>query len=638
MKENRWIIEGNSIVWNIPDAKADIHTDTIEMSGNRLSAIITYGVNDEGLLTISREIRYPTLRVRPRDTHSTLANWHHDMQSFSVDGKKIKEIPYKITYDGILRIYTHDEDGKISITRTLFPCRTIQAYLEHAVITSTSESDVSVSCDGISTVEYKHGTKGVYLVEVHGDAVDTVLKKGDSASTDLVFSARINGEPLPCPNALHEISDRTDYIRFVTNDTAVLESGNKSLDLMYAFSKIRCAESIFDTLSGPLHSPGGGAFYAAVWTNDQIEYAAPFFAYLGYDRAVEATDNAFSLYLPHMAEDMVCIPSSIIDEGLDYWSCAGDRGDSAMYLYGVTRFILGTGRRDLAEKYWYAINWCVRYCRSMLDENGVVRSDSDELEGRFPSGKANLCTSCLTYGGLISAADVATMLGENEKADEFLAFAKELHVSINSFFGANVSGFDAYRYYEENDKLRSWICIPLTMGIFERQEGTIAALLSDKLFGKNGLVCVEGDATYWDRSTLYALRGILNAGRSDDVWEFLKYYVNERLLTDHVPYAIEAYPEGNRRHLAAESALFGRIVTEGIFGIVPTGEASFKLTPSVPRELGKVSLKKLRICGREVDITVLREEDSYSITVTTLDGGKREFASRAGESVMVKLG
>lgn len=638
MHTNRWIIENDSIVWNIPDAKADIHTDNIEISGNKLSVIITYGVGDDGYVTISREIRYPTLRVRPRDTHSTLASWHYEMHSFTVDGKQVREIPYKITYNGLLKIYTRDEDSKISIIRTLFPCRNVQAYIEHAVITNTTTEDVKVVCDEIAEIKYEHGTKGVYPVEVHGNAVDTVLQPGHFAHTDLVFSARINGQPLPTPDAVHEISERMDYVRYITNETTVLESNNEALNLMYNFSKIRCAESIFDTLSGPLHSPGGGKFYAAIWTNDQIEYAAPFFSYLGYDRAIEATDNAFSLYLPLMAEDMVCIPSSIIDEGLDYWSSAGDRGDPAMYLYGVTRFILGTGRRDLAEKFWYAINWCIRFCRSMVNEHGVIRSDSDELEGRFPSGDANLCTSCLTYGGLVSAADVANMLGEHEKAAEFTAFAEELHKNINDFFGTNISGFDAYRYYEENDKLRSWICIPLTMGIFERQEGTIAALLSDKLFGENGLVCVEGDGTYWDRSTLYALRGILNAGRSDDVWEFFKYYIDERLLRDHVPYAIEAYPESDRRHLAAESALFGRIVTEGIFGIVPVGEFSFKLTPSVPTELGNVSLKKLRICGREVDINVVRDGETYHTTVTMLDGVKLEYNTRAGETILVNLG
>ena len=53
MQENRWSIIGNKTVWNIKEN--DIHTDTIEMSGNRVSAIVTYGVNDEGKLLLHRE-------------------------------------------------------------------------------------------------------------------------------------------------------------------------------------------------------------------------------------------------------------------------------------------------------------------------------------------------------------------------------------------------------------------------------------------------------------------------------------------------------------------------------------------------------------------------------------------------------
>lgn len=635
MQENRWSIIGNKTVWNIKEN--DIHTDTIEMSGNRVSAIVTYGVNDEGKLLLHRELRYPTLRIRPRDTHSTLASVHDEMQSFVIDGKAAAEIPYCFELDGTFTALTRDEDGKVSIRRTIFPCRETQAYMEHAVITNVSGSEISLSCPAVDKIEWKSGTKGRYPTEVHGSAIEKKLLPGESVTTDLVFSSRICTEALPTPDALYEIERRCEYIKEVADDTLVLESGDKKLDMMFRFSKIRTAESIFDTASGPLHSPGGGAYYAAIWTNDQIEYAAPFFAYLGYDRAVEATDNAFELFLPFMGEDMKCIPSSIIDEGFDYWNGAGDRGDSAMYLYGVTRFILGTGRRDLAEKYWDAIKWCVKYCRTQIDEHGVILSDSDELEGRFPSGKANLCTSTLAYGGLISAADVARELGHEEEREEFLAFAKSLHENINTFFGANVSGYDAYRYYEENDKLRSWICIPLTMGIFERRDGTIAALLSDKLFGKDGLVCEEGNATYWDRSTLYALRGILNAGHSDEVWDFIKYYVNNRLLTEHVPYAIEAYPEGNKRHLAAESALFARIVTEGMFGFVPTGYDSFTLTPSVPRELGEVKLKKLHACGHTCDITVKRSDGGYSTTVTTPDGMTRVYETAEREKIEVTL-
>ena len=65
---------------------------------------------------------------------------------------------------------------------------------------------------------------------------------------------------------------------------------------------------------------------------------------------------------------------------------------------------------------------------------------------------------------------------------------------------------------------------------------------------------------------------------ADIATEKLKYYSARRLLGDHVPYAIEAWPEGSQRHLSAESGLYCRIITEGLFGMKPTGFRSFNLT------------------------------------------------------------
>ena len=307
-----------------------------------------------------------------------------------------------------------------------------------------------------------------------------------------------------------------------------------------------------------------------------------------------------------------------------------------MYLYGVTRFLLAYGKQETAEQYWDAIDWCVRYCRLKVNEDGVIASDSDELEERFASGDANLCTSCLTYAGLISAADIAAELGKQDKQKEYLEFAAMLRKNIERFFGAEVSGYQTYRYYKENTLLRSWICIPLTMGILDRKEETIRALLSDRLFGKDGLVCEEGNDTFWDRSTLYALRGILNAGHSDEVYQFLEYYVNKRLLTEHVPYAVEAYPEGNQRHLSAESALFVRVITEGMFGFVPRGFRSFELHPSVPKALKRITLKNIRAFGNCFTVTVEHAGDGYHIRLETVDGRIRNFETAVGETIRIE--
>ena len=67
----------------------------------------------------------------------------------------------------------------------------------------------------------------------------------------------------------------------------------------FAFAKVRAAESIFATGGGFMHSPGGESYYAAVWANDQAEYANPFFPFLDYDIGNASALNPYpALSLP----------------------------------------------------------------------------------------------------------------------------------------------------------------------------------------------------------------------------------------------------------------------------------------------------------------------------------------------------
>ena len=97
------------------------------------------------------------------------------------------------------------------------------------------------------------------------------------------------------------------------------------------------------------------------------------------------------------------IPSSIISEGVGTWHGAKDRGDGAMIAYGAARYALARGNKEEARELWPLIEWCLEYCHRKLTPAGVVASNSDELENRFPAGDANLCTSSLYYDALRSA-------------------------------------------------------------------------------------------------------------------------------------------------------------------------------------------------------------------------------------------
>jgi hypothetical protein len=443
-----------------------------------------------------------------------------------------------------------------------------------------------------------------------------VLQSGETAVFYLCISGIKEGQDIGVVDPEKELAKRNSLLAQL-RENLILETPDEVLNRAFAFAKIRASESIYQTKGGPMHGPGGLSYYAAIWANDQAEYINPFFPYLGYNYGIESALNAYRHFARFMNPQYKPIPSSIIAEGLDIWNGAGDRGDAAMISYGASRFALSMGDRSMAEELWPLIEWCLEYNKLNVNTKGVVSSDADELEGRLPAGKANLCTSSLYYDALISASYLGESLHKNKKQlSDYRLQAATLKKNIEKQFGARVMGFDTYRYYEGNDKLRAWICIPLTVNIFERKKGTIDALFSPDLWTVDGLASVSGEKIFWDRSTLYALRGVFAAGDLERGLKFLKYYSNRRLLGEHVPYPVEAYPEGNQRHLSAESGLYCRIYTEGLFGIRPVGLNSFTIAPQLPLEWNFMSLKKVHGFQKIMDLEVKREGQKIRLTVS----------------------
>jgi hypothetical protein len=310
----------------------------------------------------------------------------------------------------------------------------------------------------------------------------------------------------------------------------------------------------------------------------------------------------------------------------------------AMIAYGASRFALAYGDKTTGEQLWTLISWCLEYCRRKVNSDGVVTSDSDELEGRFPAGKANLNTSSLYFDALNSAVFLGRELKRPEpELRQFAQQAEAVHAAIERYFGARVQDFDAYRYYAGNEVLRAWICTPLTVGIFDRKQGVIQALFSPALWTEDGLASQAGSKTFWDRATLYGLRGALSAGETDRAMEFLAKYSRRRLLGEHVPYPVEAWPEGNQRHLAAESALYCRIFTEGLFGIRPTGLRSFQLTPRLPNNWDHAALRDIRAFGGIFDVTITRAGEELRVEIIREGTLSKVQLLESGKSIDVEL-
>lgn len=640
---NRWnIAENGGIEWDI---KGNLpHNDHIEMSGKKLSVVLRYGVDANKNFSVNRSIVWPMLRFQPNKTRSHLNKqfYLNIRDLLLVNNKSLaEETVDKISLRGYMTVDSRFEDNGLSMIRTFYPSTTQAAYFEKYTIRNIGEKAVSIDLPNLDMMYNTNPSTGIYGEYIYGVKSSHKgyynLDPGKELTFYIVFSARKINEPEIAFSPEKELSARKEFVENIWSDL-VLDTPDKTLNRMFAFAKIRGSESIYETKAGLMHGPGGEAYYAAIWANDQAEYINPFFPYLGYEAGNESALNSFRHFARFMNDEYKPIPSSIISEGDGIWHGAKDRGDGAMIAYGAARYALAKGSKSEAEELWALIEWTLEYCKRKINENGVVASDSDELENRFPAGKANLCTSGLYYDALRSTIYLGKDLGKSAKQlEEYKKEAEALKQNIEKHFGYKVEGSDTYRYYEGNDILRSWICIPLTVGIFDRAQGTIDALFSPRLWTDDGLLTQAGTETFWDRSTLYALRGVFAAGATEKGLEYLEKYSQRRLLGDHVPYAIEAWPEGSQRHLSAESGLYCRIFTEGIFGIRPTGLKSFEMTPHMPSEWNYMNLKSIKAFDETFDINIIRQDGKLEISVKSLKGKTFIKKIKQGETIQIKF-
>ncbi|MGL5546729.1 MAG: hypothetical protein ACRDCS_06975, partial [Tannerellaceae bacterium] len=352
--------------------------------------VLRYGVNADSSFAYSRGMVWPLLRTLPNDTHASLMRRLNlnVLDLICADRMSVvKERVDEITLDGKMTVQstvTFANNKQLSLQRILFPSVDQPALCEQYTLTNTGNKPVSVEVPATESVATTDATKGVYgaydvISKVNG--VTKILQPGEALTFDALFTAVKQGETLAAYDATDELSKRKDLISEYWGNL-VLETPDPILNAMFAFAKIRGTESIYQTKGGLMHGPGGESYYAAIWANDQAEYINPFFPFLGNRVGNESALNSYMHFARFMNDDYAKVPSSIIAEGIDVWSGAGDRGDAAMIAYGAARYALARGDRKEAQQLWPLISWCLEYCKRNLNSEGVVASDSDELENR----------------------------------------------------------------------------------------------------------------------------------------------------------------------------------------------------------------------------------------------------------------
>ena len=582
----RWKIVKNKKIIETVDLEG--HTESLEMSGEHVSGIVGYGAQN-GILVLTRDIVFPNFRIQPNNTRG----------SYCIREAKPPVLLGEETFDkarlsGVLTLYSHTKNA--TVKRIFYPSVTLACFYEDIKITAL-EDGVTPIYETEERLETRLGCEGYIYVDRVAENRAVTLKKGETFHVIFTYRAYFaNSLPPAETNALKKRMARVKKLLSVCD----LTTGDNVIDTEFAFAKIRAGESIFRTKKGLVHCPGGCDYYAAVWCNDQLEYAAPWFAFTGDKKAMTACENAFYLYYSFMNDEYRPIPSSIIAGGFDYWNGAGDRGDAAMYLFGLSRYLLTVGKKPNA---WQnrALEWCVEYIERKTGDDGAVYSDSDELEGRISTG-VNLATTSLAYGGLSLVSLLWSRYEQRELSERAEALKKRISRAFEAHFAARIKGYDTYAYHKGCNEIRAWNCLPVYMGVFDRAQDTLASI-EDALLTDYGCKTTEDEEITWDRSTLYFIASLFRAGQSDKAFSLLKGYSKKRLLGDRVPYPVEAYPEGNMRHLSAESALYCRVITDGLLNIAFEKDG-FSHVKSVPFLPDGVTFKNVFTGGEYGDIII----------------------------------
>ena len=647
--ENYWeITSENTIRWDLTTETRLPHFENIEMAGRKVATIIYYGIDSTKNLTISRDVIFPQLRTYNKSYEPDWRKYrayyrqtisHEAIPSIISNNKII--VPQQvdsIEISGKIKFYHTPIEGLL-ITRTIYPSMEERFIVEEWEIKNISKASLSVDISTSLVERSENGYKGTYTFRSFGKADNSrEITSGGSYHFPIYFGATINEESSDSFDYKIAKEQRKKFLQTMS-DHLVLDTPSELINTLFYFSKIRASESIFDSSMGLVHSPGGGNYYVGIWANDQIEYSGPFYPYLGYERGNEAGYNAYAHFGKNIPTDGSAIPYAFEVDGIFPMDHL-ERGDAAMIAYGTSHYVLASGDPEVAKKFWPLIEWSLDWCENHRNSAGAVISESDEMEGRIETGTANLSTSSLYYGGLKYSMRLAEDMGLFAQAKKYEGQKKEMESVIFNYFGAELEGVDTYRYFDGNKYLRHWICLPLSMGIDSRKEGTIEALLN-KLWTDNGILVElnpeKESKVFWDRATMYALQGIMKVGETEKAYSKLYALSKKRLLGDHVPYMVEAYPENNMKHLSAESALYCRIFTEGLLGIEPIGSGSIKMKPTLPAGWVTLSLERLGLFGKDTDINIVKKGEKIHVLIKQGESILYDKSINQGTVISVKL-
>ena len=571
---------------------------------------------------------WPILKVQHQVRGGIVPVSRKDWPQIKVNGVALSPGPRQsYRYDGIMTVQYPVTKG-LRLSCALFPSVTRRAAIEEWTIENTQPQPVTIemTSNRQTLAEPTNALKEPSLLERAVLGVEKrQLAPGQKATWAIVHTVRKKSDPPLDVDVAREKAARQALFR-KARETMVLETPEPALNGTFALAKFRVLEAPVESSKGLLQGTGTAWYMGGIWANDNVEYASPVCPYLGDATLNEACNNMYRVWLNEKKPGI-----SASYETYVLGNVGGGRGDQAMMMYGLSNYLLALGDAKMAEEFWPLLLKAVQLTKAATRADGVVTSHTDELEGRHPTGTANLSTASLAYGGYRAASRLARALGRASEAADYQASADAQANTIESYFGAEVEGYSTYRYFDGCTVLRGWISLPLAMGIMKRKAGTIDALFSPKLWGELDCPISAGTKVVstaagesWPRETYYTLRAAFKAGYTSLALQKTILAARRAMLSYRGPYMDE-----DNGDLLSPNVLYVSVITDGLFGIEPQSFTSFSCTPRLPTAWPSMKLSNIWLMGKPIDIEVKRE--AQSIRCIVLSGSVRLLDSVAAD-------
>jgi len=189
----RWKINSSGAISWIIDNRLP-HSDHIEMSGDSISAILSYKVNLDKSFQIDRQLVWPMLRTIPNNTHASLIRViSEDMiAKVNINGRPIKgETVEAIILNGLMTIKSSAQG--VGIERVIFPSTEHPVFNEAYKITNQQDQPISIEVPDYQVVYTTDPGKGVAgSYNIHLTSIGNGfyrLTKGEAVTFGLQFSA-----------------------------------------------------------------------------------------------------------------------------------------------------------------------------------------------------------------------------------------------------------------------------------------------------------------------------------------------------------------------------------------------------------------------------------------------------------------